>query len=314
MLEDINPPAGCYNETQIVYIIDDDNFILNYLSDFLIEKKIHFKTFDDGFEMLKAMEEAPCTIAVTDLMMPKIDGINLISEIKERWSETDIIVMTGYYKNVSYTNVINIGASDFIQKPFQLDEFEAKLMRIIRERIYKNLLKCLIIYDPLTGLYNRRCFDEQIVRESTRSFRQNQELHLMSIDMDKLKELNDTKGHAAGDEALKLLGMVIKNSTREHVDSAYRLGGDEFIVILPISNTKLAQMIAERIRSNYYSHTNGETTLSIGVIKFLKSSEINSKIIEEMIKKADATMYAAKKLGGNAVVVDVSNNLNKEQQ
>lgn len=308
MLEDLNPPAGYYDETQIIYIIDDDDFILNYISDLLTDKNIHFKTFNDGFEMLKAMEEAPCTIAVTDLMMPKIDGMRLITEIKERWSETDIIVMTGYYKNISYTDVIHLGASDFIQKPFQLDEFEAKLMRIIRERTYKNLLKCLIIYDPLTGLYNRRCFDEQIVKEATRSFRMNQDLHLMSIDMDKLKDLNDTKGHAAGDEAIKLVGNVIKNSTRHHVDSAYRLGGDEFIVILPISDTKLAEMIAERIRSNYFSHTNGETTLSIGVTKFIKTNEIDTKIIEEMVKKADTAMYAAKKTGGNSVVVDVPDN------
>ncbi len=308
MLEDLNPPAGYYDETQLVYIIDDDDFILNYLSDLLIEKSIHFKIFNDGYEMLEVMKEAPCTIAVTDLMMPKIDGMRLISEIKERWPETDIIVMTGYYKNISYTDVIHLGASDFIQKPFQLDEFEAKIMRIIRERTYKNLLKCLIIFDPLTGLYNRRCFDEQIVKEATRSFRMNQDLHLMSIDMDKLKELNDTKGHAAGDEAIKLVGNVIKNSTRQHVDSAYRIGGDEFIVILPISDTKLTLMIAERIRSNYFSQTNGETTLSIGVTKFIKTSDINTKVINEMVKKADTAMYAAKKHGGNTVVVDVKDN------
>ncbi len=308
MLEDLNPPAGYYDETQLVYIIDDDDFILNYLSDLLIEKSIHFKIFNDGYEMLEVMKEAPCTIAVTDLMMPKIDGMHLISEIKERWPETDIIVMTGYYKNISYTDVIHLGASDFIQKPFQLDEFEAKIMRIIRERTYKNLLKCLIIFDPLTGLYNRRCFDEQIVKEATRSFRMNQDLHLMSIDMDKLKELNDTKGHAAGDEAIKLVGNVIKNSTRQHVDSAYRIGGDEFIVILPISDTKLTLMIAERIRSNYFSQTNGETTLSIGVTKFIKTSDINTKVIDEMVKKADTAMYASKKHGGNTVVVDVKDN------
>jgi diguanylate cyclase (GGDEF)-like protein len=130
----------------------------------------------------------------------------------------------------------------------------------------------------------------------------------MSIDMDKLKELNDTKGHAAGDEAIKLVGNVIKNSTRQHVDSAYRIGGDEFIVILPISDTKLTLMIAERIRSNYFSQTNGETTLSIGVTKFIKTSDINTKVIDEMVKKADTAMYASKKHGGNTVVVDVKDN------
>lgn len=299
-----NLPPGCEQETQIIYIVDDDEFILLYISDLLMEKNFTFKTFTDGLEMLKAMEELPCTIAVTDLMMPKIDGIKLISELKEKWPETDIIVMTGYYKNISYTDVINLGASDFIQKPFQLDEFEAKLMRLIRERTYKNILKCLIVYDPLTGLYNRRCFEEQIVKEVTRCARSNQDLHILSIDLDKLKVLNDTKGHAQGDLALKTLGEVIKQSTRMHVDTAYRLGGDEFIAILPVSDTTIAQMIAERIRQNYFDKTNGETTISIGISKFDKNQEVNKKNIEEALKRADRAMYAAKRNGGNCVVVD----------
>lgn len=295
---------GLLQEQNHILVADDDNAILRLLEDFLGEIGLSYRLASDGLQAMSLMEKWPSTIIITDLLMPHMNGLELIREVKTRWPDTDIIVMTGFTRDFSYTDVIKAGASDFIQKPFSLDELEAKLSRLIKERELRHRLEQLSLRDSLTNLYNRRFFDQRLEEEAERASRQGYDLYLAIVDIDNFKELNDQKGHNCGDKVLIGLGEVLKNSIRNYVDTPCRIGGDEFAVILPQVDVKQSEAIAERMRRNYIEYRDrGETTLSIGVAGFKKISENLREDCSRLVREADGAMYAAKKTGGNRVVV-----------
>ena len=289
-------------EPQQLLLVDDDPTILNLLAEFVSRLGHQYRTAGDGLEAMSLLEQSPATIVITDLLMPRMDGMELIREIKKLWPETDVMAITGYSRDFHYTDVIKAGACDFIQKPFNLDELEAKLNRIIRERGYRALLKRLSIRDVLTDLYNRRFLDQKLEEEAQRATRQNYPLFLIILDLDNFKELNDTLGHQAGDEVLQRLAHVLSNSIRRNVDIPFRYGGDEFAVMIPQAGTEQVKRIAERIRRNYLNEDIGKTSLSIGISRFRKTNRGLREDINDFMHKADDSMYAAKKVGGNKVI------------
>jgi len=204
-----------------------------------------------------------------------------------------------------YTDVVAAGAADFISKPFSLDELEAKLKRVIRERELRNELERLAIHDPLTGLYNRHFFGRIVRREAVRSIRYEHALFLFYFDVDRFKEYNDSRGHQAGDQLLVELSRVLKASVRQDVDTIFRFGGDEFTALLPHLDREQAGMVAERIRHNYNSLGLEPTHLSIGMARFQAKSGDVDQDVEDMIHRADAALYRAKHdRGGNTACFD----------
>ncbi|HEY8084494.1 MAG TPA: GGDEF domain-containing protein [Methylophilaceae bacterium] len=165
-------------------------------------------------------------------------------------------------------------------------------------------LSALSQKDPLTGAYNRRYFDEQSRIECARSHRYGQALSILMLDLDKFKQVNDTYGHAAGDEVLKSIVHVGLGALRKS-DILARFGGEEFVVLLPHADIKEASMLAERLRKaieNTEIMADGaqlKVTVSIGV-SILAASESDSI---EMLSRADYAMYNAKHGGRNRVDV-----------
>ncbi len=292
-----------YEEAQSILVVDDDLAILDIVGHFITSLNIPFRTAKDGLEALELMEQEEATIVITDLLMPRMDGMTLIRELKKRWPTVDIIVMTGYGKDFSYTDVISAGASDFIQKPFNFNELEAKLRRVIRERNLMAALRRLSIRDGLTDLYNRRFFEQKLEEEAERSYRQGYPLFLIMVDLDNFKPVNDNYGHQEGDRILKNLAEVLMKSTRKYVDSCFRYGGDEFTVIIPQARLEQVQFIADRIRRNYLETDRKNTTLSIGISKFKRTNKKLRDDLYVLLHTADEAMYRAKELGGNRVVV-----------
>jgi len=283
-------------------IVDDDAAILELLAEFLSGLGHEFRVANDGLKAISLLEQSPATIVITDIMMPNMDGIELIKNIRKTWPDTDIMAMTGYIRDFTYTDVITAGACDFVQKPFRLDEMEAKLNRIIRERGFRNKLKRLSARDCLTDLFNRRMFDELLEKETERASRQQYPLFLIMIDLDNFKRLNDCFGHREGDRVLKILARVLTASTRRNVDTVFRYGGDEFTVIVPQADSGQVRRIAERIRYNYLKENTGQTCLSLGIAQFRNTGDLRHDI-NRLIQEADEAMYAAKESGGNAVVL-----------
>ena len=212
-----------------------------------------------------------------------------------------MLTVTGYQTEYRYTDVIEIGASDFISKPFNVNELEAKINRIIRERELRAELKRLSIRDGLTSLYNRRYFDENLQREAIRAVRQHYGLFLLLVDVDNFKEYNDKFGHQKGDELLKELARLMMLYSRDNVDSVYRYGGDEFAVIIPHAKQRQAMMVAKRLRSKFNASSLGPASLSMGMAQLEGGLKTLENDLENLLRTADQYLYLAKNNGGDQI-------------
>ncbi len=263
-----------------------------------------------GDEALRFLEEKRVDLVISDIKMPGIDGFELTEIVKKKY-DTDVIIITGYGRDFQYEEAIEKGASEFILKPIRLQELIVRLKRVLRERALlaqrrrmEHQLRKLTITDDLTKLYNMRHLYYQLQLEMDRALRYKAPLSLLLLDVDGFKGYNDTYGHLEGDKVLIKLGEVIRECLRKS-DTAYRYGGDEFMVVLPEAKGKEARNVAERIRvrfpavcSNDSSNGSIDATVSVGVAEFHPGENLS-----EFIKRADQTMYEAKNRGGNQSLI-----------
>jgi diguanylate cyclase (GGDEF)-like protein len=288
-----------YISRKKVLIVDDERGVRDTLQKLTNNFGYDCKTAKDGVDAYQKINKEFFDVVVTDIKMPKMGGIELLRKIKKEGLGSDVLIMTGFSAEYTFKEVVKIGATDFIVKPFKSDELEAKLNRIIKERKLKDELLALSIQDSLTGLFNRRHFFQKTNQEMQRAKRQNRELSLILLDIDNFKQYNDTYGHLEGDKALALLGRVIQSSLRKNVDSAFRYGGDEFAILLIETTLHEAVMVAERIRRSFEMMGIGSTTLSLGVAEYNFNYDI-----ETFLNKSDMALYKAKRSGGNQILPD----------
>lgn len=287
----------------VVLIVDDDDLVRMTLSVLVGSLGYHCLLAGDGVEAIAVLRSTPVDLVLTDIVMPGMDGLELLAHIHAQHKDTDVIVATGFHAKASYAEVIKAGAIDFIKKPIDPAELEAKLARVVRERNLVRRLELLSKQDGLTGILNRRAFDEHFPHEVERAFRQNYPLILAVIDIDNFKEYNDLHGHHKGDQALVSLADIMKECTRESVDFCFRFGGDEFAVLLPQTTINQGTEIVQRITLTYLERNFGTTSLSIGLISCTRNKQLPIAEDERAIReRADHAMYAAKKSGKNCVV------------
>jgi len=292
---------------QSVLSVDDDGELRELLHELICQMGHASVTAADGIDALEKMEEKHFDIVITDINMPRLNGVGLIKRITSDFSDTDVIAITGYQTEYNYTDIIALGASDFISKPINIDEFEAKIKRIVRERNMRFELRRLSTCDALTGLYNRRHLDDNLQNEAIRASRQHYDLYLLLIDIDNFKVYNDKYGHQQGDRLLQELARIILRSIRDNVDSGYRYGGDEFAATVLHANPQQALMVAERLRTEYNERNLVPTSLSIGIAKLKNSHGTLEEDLDDLIRKADQALYLAKNNGGDQnVILDIS--------
>ena len=292
---------------QSVLSVDDDRDLRDLLHELISDMGLISVTAEDGMDALVKMEEEQFDIVITDINMPRLNGIGLIKRVAAEYSDTDVIAITGFQTEYSYTDIIALGASDFISKPININEFEAKIKRLVRERNMRSELRLLSTCDALTGLYNRRYLDENLRNEAIRASRQHYDLYLLLIDIDNFKIYNDKYGHQQGDRLLKELAEIILRNIRNNVDAGYRYGGDEFAVTVLHANPRQALMVAERFCKEYNERNLLPTSLSIGIAKLKNSSNNLEQDLDTMIREADQALYLAKNNGGNQkVMVELS--------
>lgn len=291
-----------------ILLVDDDQSILEILADLMAIFGHDYVTAQNGVEAIEKLKHNFFDIVLTDMIMPDIDGMELLKHIKKNYPNIKVMVVTGYERAFTYTDVIRAGASDFISKPFNTDELEAKINRLAREIELMSQLELLSISDGLTGLYNKRHFDAKIFEEVRRAHRQSHDLFLAVIDVDNLKKMNDKYGHLAGDKLLKSVGDIIKHCIRENVDWPFRYGGDEFFVILTQVTRDQAISTSERIIESFNEKKLPLTGLSIGLAQFVRSQDAKwTEDIDDLVKRSDMALYKAKQTGRNRVVVDNKN-------
>ncbi|MBW1742073.1 MAG: diguanylate cyclase [Deltaproteobacteria bacterium] len=293
-------------DTADILVVDDEKGIRESIRDAIQFAGYSCWTAGSGEEALKFLEEKHVDLLIADVRMPGLNGFELTGIVKEKY-DTDVIIITGYGKDFQYEEAIKKGASEFILKPIRLQELIVRLKRVLRERALiaqrrqmEERLREMTITDDLTKLYNMRHFHEQLQLEMDRALRYKLSLSLLLLDVDRFKQYNDTYGHLEGDRILQRLGEVIRECLRKS-DSAYRYGGDEFIVILPNTHGEEAQKVAERITASFPHEDSGrepddgvQTTLSVGVVEYEEGEELSG-----LVSRADQAMYTAKKQGGN---------------
>jgi diguanylate cyclase (GGDEF)-like protein len=191
------------------------------------------------------------------------------------------------------------------------DEHEAQLIEGVARQAASALenarLTTLANIDGLTGLYCRRYFDGRLAEEIERSRRFDTSFCVLLLDLDNFKKLNDSRGHLAGDRALREIARIASAQLR-NVDLAARYGGEELVFLLPRTTISDAQVVAERIRLAVGSHVfpdMGRVTVSVGVAAFIDSSDEVGKVVSNVLGRADIALYRAKSLGKDRVELDL---------
>lgn len=228
--------------------------------------------------------------------------LNLIKETScISFNNVILIAFIGAHKRFEQWKLFDVGISEVILKPFSVVEFLARLYNILKMLYYKKKAEKFALEDSLTGLYNRRYFDIVLEEEVLKAYRTNSSVSLILVDIDSFKLYNDRFGHTIGDEILSLLGTFLKTNIRKGVDKAFRIGGDEFAIIVSDS-LEVAVNIANRLASKWEEVNQREVSLSIGVSELKKDLEMK-QAIQELFKNADKAMYESKRVKSSYVSV-----------
>lgn len=281
---------------ELILLVDDDEEIRSIFKELLGNIALNANHVGTAKEALRELgSNESYTFLVTDIAMPEMDGLELTKRVKNDYPDMGIIVMTGHADQYDYIEVINAGATDFINKPFPIEELEAKIRRGIIERSSQNELRRLCITDALTGLYNQRHFFAKLSQEILRAQRQKHPLALILFDFDDFKQVNDTNGHLEGDALLQQFGKIVNSQIRQGVDSSYRYGGDEFAVILIDADQDITKSIGKRIRKVFKKECNMSVSVGYGTFS-------EGMTPEAFLNETDKSLYRFK---GNKKTLEV---------
>ena len=185
-----------------ILVVDDEKVMRSFISDALTDAGYKVEVASNGEEALSKIKHSPFEILLTDLMMPGMDGIEVIQKVKEVNSNVCAIVITGYPSIETAVEAMRKGAYDYIAKPFKLDELMIVVKRAIERQLLsqeKKMYKELSITDDLTEVYNHRYLQEILSREVERAKRYSHNISLVMVDLDDFKIYNDSNGHLKGE-------------------------------------------------------------------------------------------------------------------
>jgi len=256
-----------------------------------------------------AIAETPDLILL-DIMMPEMDGFETCTQLKadRRTAEIPVIFVTALNREAEETRGLEVGAIDFISKPFSPAVIRARVRNHMELKQQRDTLRGLSFLDGLTGLANRRRLDQFLDQEWRRSQRSQTPLSLILMDIDFFKDFNDAAGHLAGDDCLRKIAQTLEAGIRRGGDLIARYGGEEFVCVLPDTDQAGARSVAETIQNlmatlalpHPRSTASPFITLSLGIATCVVCA---GKSIESLMKAADQAMYQAKAAGRNRIVV-----------
>jgi two-component system, cell cycle response regulator len=307
--------------TQSVLIVDDDDLVLARLRDLVAAAGYRVFTAPNGLRALQELEASPASIVITDLNMPGMDGLELCRRIRQRvWpGYVYIVFLTGRDDEKDILAGLDAGADDYLSKRTPAVQFTARLRTAKRVLALEYSLKTalemkrqLSMTDPLTGIYNRRYLLRHLGRELRRAQRFGGDVSLLLLDIDHFKQVNDTYGHAVGDQVLKNLTRVVGKCLHRKTDWCARLGGEEFAVVLEGTALQEASICAEKIRDAVVNTSIDKTagriliTVSIGVSALGEFADSSAATVQTLLERADNALYASKSSGRNRVTLSSS--------
>ena len=294
-----------------IMVVDDSLTVRMQIKDLLEKEGYKVILAKDGETCLAQLKAELPDIILLDIVMPGINGLEVCRIIRDDSSlkSISLLILTTISDTQNIVAGLNMGADDYVTKPFIIEELNARITAIIRTKSLQEELRILSITDPLTGCYNRSYLNEHLTSEIKRACRYKHALSMIMCDIDFFKNVNDTYGHQAGDHVLKELIICIKKLFRDKIDWVSRYGGEEFIIILPETDNIGGSSFAEKIRIavsmmkiNLDDNRKISITASFGAVSFNPDTPEKNITSELMIKKADECLYQAKKKGRNRVV------------
>jgi diguanylate cyclase (GGDEF)-like protein len=299
------PPRRATNRAHVL-VADDEEDAREALR-LVLTRDYEVATVCDGEAALDAIRTERPDVVLLDLNMPRLDGLEVLERLRADPStaEVPVLFVSGHSDDALKVRGLDLGAVDYLQKPFSERELRARVDRTLRLVRSQTALRELAQTDPLTGLSNLRAFRARLDEETKRARRYRTPLTCVMADMDQLKPINDELGHAAGDRAIAAVAAVIREELRE-TDFGARYGGDEFVVLLPHTGADegrvFAQRVLARLRAAELQLSGHRVTLgaSFGVAALPLDADVLPEIL---VHAADAALYAAKRAGRGRVVV-----------
>lgn len=294
-------------EKKRVLIIDDSVVIQRLVQARLRADGFEVATGNDGSEAIELAKNFQPDVILLDIDMPVMNGFDACRALKDNstTSSVPVIFLSSQTRTEDKVRGLDIGAIDYVTKPFDPVELRARVRSAYRTKYLLELLEQKAQIDGLTGLYNRAFFDARIKEEMERARRYRHSLALVIFDVDRFKRLNDTYGHSFGDVVLAEVAETARLIARQ-TDVVARYGGEEFVITLPEQTLEGAAQLAERVREGIEElqlRHNGEkisVTASFGVASTI---EVGYESIPELVNTADRMLYAAKESGRNRVCV-----------
>ena len=290
-----------------VLVIEDHPDQRDLLAIVLQREGYRVVTASNGVEALEKLESENVQIALSDIMMPKMDGFELIKQVRSNPSLKSIylILITARIQEGDRVRGLDLGADDYITKPFSFSELLARIRVGSRVVQYQQHLEYQTQVDSLTGLFNRRAFENKMNEEFERSKRYHNQLSILILDIDNFKMINDTYGHHGGDAALVKISETLRERTRQS-DFPSRYGGEEFVLVLPETDQdnalQVANKIHESIRRNSFGTTTRPFTLTVSIGVSSTSAQVYSDW-RDLVADADRALYLAKNSGKDRIEV-----------
>lgn len=294
------------DKKQRILIVDDSSLNIRVLGEAL--SPLHdIYAATSGEEALKvAVSDNPPDLILLDIVMPGIDGLEVCRRLKAdiRTQDIPIIFITAMTDEKDEEKGLELGAVDYIRKPCSPPIVKARVKAHLDLKRKSDILKNLSQRDGLTGIPNRRRFEEHFNLEWSRAIRSGTSLSIVMLDIDFFKNYNDNYGHAKGDECLIAVARALDHCLKRPTDMVARYGGEEFVAILPETDFNGAQMMAESMRTaiekldipHEFSDTAPRVTISVGLSTTIPTM---SYAPNDLIKEADKMLYESKSSGRN---------------
>ncbi len=294
-------------QRQTILIIDDTPINIRVLSELLSDEyKVIFAT--NGQDCLAMARSERPDLILLDVMMPGMDGYEVCRRLKAEATTRDIpvIFVTALVSEADEARGLKAGAIDYITKPISPIIVKMRIRNHLELKRHRDLLADMAAIDGLTGIPNRRRFDEVLHMEWHRAQRTGKPLSLLMIDIDHFKRYNDSYGHLQGDDCLRDVARAFAELVHRGGDFVARYGGEEFVCVLAETDAQGAQIVAERLLAavsdlnipHETSPVAPRVTVSIG---YCTASSVSGHSWEQLIDCADRNLYRAKQAGRNRV-------------
>jgi len=269
-------------------------------------------------EAIAKTQETAFDLIIISLDLLEHDGLRLCSQLRsyENTRQVPILIVVDPEDNARLMRALDMGVNDYLHRPVDRMELQARVNTQIKRKRYTDRLRMnvtksmeMAVTDPLTGLYNRRHMDNQLDILVTNAASRGRPVSVLALDVDFFKPINDTHGHDVGDRVLQELAVRLKAQVRT-IDLCCRIGGEEFLVILPETNLQVGFTVAERLRrtiaTNPFNAGASSGPLAITVSIGVAGYETVNDSSQTLLKRADEALYKAKKSGRNRVISDAA--------